>query len=39
LSVEGREYIEQHFDNPYPEGEHPLSDWLGAESLAVQCVR
>ncbi|MBP2280781.1 enoyl-CoA hydratase/carnithine racemase [Psychrobacter sp. PL19] len=38
LSVEGRDYIEQHFTNPYAEGEHPLSDWLGAESLAVQFV-
>jgi len=39
LTVEGREYIEQHFVNPYSEGEHPLLDWLGAESLAVQCLR
>lgn len=39
LSVEGREYIEQHFISPYSEGEHPLHDWLGTESLAAQFVK
>lgn len=38
LSVEGREYIEQHFTNPYSQGQHPLVDWLGTDSLAAQDV-
>ncbi len=38
LTVEGREYIEQHFNNPYANDEHPLMDWLGIEALAVQSV-
>ena len=33
LSVEGRDYIAQHFTNPYSAGEHPLSDWLGKTEL------
>lgn len=39
LTVEGREYIEQHFDNPYAEGQHPLITWLSADALGSQYVR
>ncbi len=39
LTVEGQAYIESHFDNPYPQGEHPLQDWLGADALGSQHVR
>nr|WP_317199337.1 enoyl-CoA hydratase/isomerase family protein [uncultured Psychrobacter sp.] len=39
LSPEGRDYIEQHFDNPYIKDAHPLKDWLGADALGAQYVR
>lgn len=39
LNVEGRAYIEQHFDNPYAAGNHPLQEWLGADALGSQYVR
>lgn len=39
LSVEGRAYIEQHFDNPYATNQHPLQEWLGADALGSQYVR
>lgn len=39
LTVEGHSYIEQHFENPYAKGQHPLSSWLGEDALAVQNVR
>ncbi|ERL54445.1 enoyl-CoA hydratase/isomerase family protein [Psychrobacter aquaticus] len=39
LSVEGQAYIQQHFVNPYPQGEHPLDDWLSNNSLGNQLVR
>ncbi|MBH0007505.1 enoyl-CoA hydratase/isomerase family protein [Psychrobacter sp. SWN149] len=39
LSVEGQAYIDQHFVNPYPKGEHPLGDWLGKDALGSQYVR
>ncbi len=39
LTPEGREYIEQHFENPYDKGEHPLRDWLSADALGSQYVR
>lgn len=39
LSLEGQTYIDKHFVNPYPKGEHPLSDWLGSEALGSQIVR
>jgi len=39
LSVEGRAYIEQHFVNPYPQGEHPLNDWLKDNAFGNQLVR
>ncbi|WP_435980486.1 enoyl-CoA hydratase/isomerase family protein [Psychrobacter sp. DM4] len=39
LSPEGRDYIEQHFDNPYSAGKHPLKEWLGADALGAQYVR
>jgi len=38
LSVEGRAYIDQHFVNPYPKGEHPLSNWLGSDALGSRYV-
>ena len=38
LSVEGRAYIDQHFVNPYPKGEHPLGDWLGNDALGSRYV-
>lgn len=38
LTLQGRDYINQHFVNPYPAGEHPLSDWLGIEALGSQQV-
>ncbi|WP_201548600.1 enoyl-CoA hydratase/isomerase family protein [Psychrobacter sp. Pi2-1] len=38
LSVEGRAYIDEHFVNPYPKGEHPLGDWLGNDALGSQYV-
>ncbi|MGP9556795.1 enoyl-CoA hydratase/isomerase family protein [Psychrobacter sp. AOP7-A1-24] len=39
LSLEGQTYIDKHFVNPYPKGEHPLSDWLGSDALGSQSVR
>ncbi|PKH65225.1 enoyl-CoA hydratase/isomerase family protein [Psychrobacter sp. 4Dc] len=39
LSIEGQAYIDQHFVNPYPKGEHPLDDWLGNDALGSQYVR
>jgi len=39
LSVEGQTYIDKHFVNPYPKGEHPLNDWLGSDALSSQSVR
>lgn len=39
LSVEGRAYIEQHFENPYKKDQHPLSEWLSADALGSQYVR
>ena len=39
LSIEGQAYIDKHFVNPYPKGEHPLSDWLGSDALGSQYVR
>ncbi|WP_058368949.1 enoyl-CoA hydratase/isomerase family protein [Psychrobacter sp. ENNN9_III] len=39
LSIEGQEYIHQHFTNPYAKDEHPLGDWLGDEALGSQLVR
>jgi hypothetical protein len=39
LTAEGRDYIEQHFENPYPTGKHPLNRWLGADALGSQYVR
>lgn len=39
LTPEGRDYIERHLDSPYPAHQHPLSDWLGADALAVQHMR
>ncbi|WP_350557614.1 enoyl-CoA hydratase/isomerase family protein [Psychrobacter sp. CAL346-MNA-CIBAN-0220] len=38
LTAEGREYIAQHFVNPYPVGEHPFSDWLSTDSFGAQHV-
>lgn len=39
LTVEGRAYIESHFENPYPANKHPLQDWLSADALGSQYVR
>lgn len=39
LTPEGRDYIESHLASPYAAGQHPLSDWLGAEALATQQLR
>ncbi|WP_367111528.1 enoyl-CoA hydratase/isomerase family protein [uncultured Psychrobacter sp.] len=39
LTPEGRNYIEQHFENPYSADMHPLKDWLGEDALATQQVR
>lgn len=39
LSKEGQAYIQQHFINPYPKGEHPLEDWLSDKALGSQLVR
>lgn len=39
LSTEGQAYIEQHFVNPYPQGAHPLNDWLTDSALGNQLVR
>ncbi len=39
LTPQGRDYIEQHFENPYSQGRHPLSTWLGADALGSQYVR
>lgn len=39
LSAEGRDYIEQHFENPYTQGQHPFTAWLGSDALAAQHVR
>lgn len=39
LTAEGRDYIEQHFENPYATGKHPLNRWLGADALGSQYVR
>lgn len=38
LSVEGQAYIDKHFANPYPKGEHPLEGWLGEEALGSRYV-
>lgn len=38
LSIEGQAYIDEHFVNPYPKGEHPLSDWLGSDALGSRYV-
>nr|WP_201594421.1 enoyl-CoA hydratase/isomerase family protein [Psychrobacter vallis] len=39
LSLDGQAYIQQHFVNPYPQGEHPLENWLSANALSNQLVR
>lgn len=39
LSVEGQAYIQQHFVNPYAEGEHPLESWLSDKALGNELVR
>ena len=39
LTTEGRDYIEQHLDNPYLAGQHPLSAWLGDNALSAQYSR
>ena len=39
LSAQGRDYIEQHFENPYAQGQHPFSTWLGDDALAAQHIR
>lgn len=39
LTAAGRDYIEQHFDNPYAANAHPLTDWLGKDALAAQHIR
>ena len=39
LSLEGQDYIQQHFTNPYVKGEHPLDDWLSAAALGNEAVR
>lgn len=39
LSVEGQAYIQQHFVNPYPNGEHPLDNWLSDKALGNELVR
>ncbi len=39
LTPEGRHYIEQHFENPYSKGKHPLKEWLGDDALSTQYVR
>ena len=39
LTAEGRDYIEQHFDNPYAQAQHPLHTWLGDDALAAQHIR
>ncbi|PNK60452.1 enoyl-CoA hydratase/isomerase family protein [Psychrobacter sp. FDAARGOS_221] len=39
LSDEGRAYIANHFNNPYPDGEHIFADWLGEQALGAQAVR
>jgi enoyl-CoA hydratase/carnithine racemase len=39
LSAEGHAYIQQHFVNPYPKGEHPLGDWLSNNALGNELVR
>ncbi|MFK4000885.1 enoyl-CoA hydratase/isomerase family protein [Psychrobacter namhaensis] len=39
LSAEGHAYIQQHFVNPYPKGEHPLGDWLSDNALGNELVR
>lgn len=39
LNAAGRDYIEQHFENPYTKGKHPFMHWLDAEALGSQHVR
>lgn len=39
LSLEGQAYIQQHFVNPYAEGEHPLESWLSDKALGNELVR
>lgn len=39
LTAKGRDYIEQHFDNPYAQGRHPLHAWLGDDALGAQHIR
>ena len=39
FSAEGQDYIEQHLQNPYQAGQHPLSTWLGDDALSAQYAR
>ncbi|MDN5566475.1 MAG: enoyl-CoA hydratase/isomerase family protein [Psychrobacter sp.] len=39
FSAEGQDYIEQHIQNPYQAGQHPLSTWLGDDALSAQYAR
>ena len=39
LTAEGQDYIEQHLQNPYQAGQHPLSTWLGDDALSAQYAR
>ncbi|WP_352337637.1 enoyl-CoA hydratase/isomerase family protein [Psychrobacter sp. 16-MNA-CIBAN-0192] len=39
LTAEGSQYIRQHFTSPYPNGAHPLDEWLGSNALGAQKVR
>lgn len=38
LTPEGQAYIGAHFDNPYPEGEHPFSEWLTNKASGARSV-
>ena len=38
LSTEGQVYIQQHFEDPYRRGKHPLAEWLGEKALGSQLV-
>ena len=39
FTVEGQSYIDQHLQNPYQSGKHPLSTWLGYDALSAQYAR
>ncbi|MDO5769392.1 MAG: enoyl-CoA hydratase/isomerase family protein [Psychrobacter sp.] len=38
LTADGQTYIDAHFDNLYPTGEHPFGEWLTDKAFGVRSV-